>query len=145
MNNKKELDSFGLAGAILNIVVSGIETVLSVILLISGIIIFWDNDSIGILYFCIGLLIISVSIISLIFNTKFLSGEYKYQKIASVMGFICLSILGSVLLSISQIDGDVEKNSILNDLKILKEFYDKNIINEAEYHRLKEKIIYQES
>ena len=38
MNNKKELDSFGLAGAILNIVVSGIETVLSVILLISGII-----------------------------------------------------------------------------------------------------------
>lgn len=143
MDNRKELDSFGLAGAILNIVVSGIVAVTSAIILIGGIIIFWDNDSIGLLYFCIGILFGSVSIISLVFNTKFLSGEYKYQKIASIMGFICLSILGSVLLTISKIEEDNEK--ILNDLKVLKEFFDKNIINETEYQRLKEKIIFQDN
>jgi|SRR5690554_3708665 len=142
MNNNKELDSFGLAGAILNIVVGGIESVASVIFMISGIIIFWD-DSIGLLYFIIGLLIGSIAIISLVFNAKFISGEYKYKKEASVMGFISLSVLGSVLLTISKLEVK-ESASLLNDLKRAKELLDAKVINEEEYVELKRKIIFKD-
>lgn len=141
MNNKKTFDSFGLAGAILNIVVAGMVAIASIVLVISGIIIFWD-DTIGLLYFILGIVFGSVSIITLVFNAKFLSGEYKYQKEASVLGFICLSILGSVLLLLSKpIDETSNDKNLLANLKSLKDLYDAKIINEEEYGELKRKFI----
>jgi len=69
MENKKELDSLGLAGVILNIVVTGLESIGSLILLIAGIVFIW-NDYIGLVYLVMALLLGTLSIIALVFNAK---------------------------------------------------------------------------
>ena len=140
---KKEIDSFGLAGVILNVVVTGIESIGFLVLLVVGLVVIW-SDSIGFLYIIIATFFGTLAVVGLVFNSRLLAGEIKNKKIASVLGFICLSILGSVLLSISKEEEFIlnpVKSSIVEDLSKFKELYDANIITEAEYNTLKSKII----
>lgn len=144
MKGKKELDSLGLAGVIVNVVVTGIESIISVILLVAGLTVIW-NDAIGLLYLVLALILGTLSIIALVFNAKVLAGELSYIKVASVLGFICLSILGSVLLIISSdevVNDDTNKEFNLADtLTKFKELLNSEAITEEEFVALKRKLI----
>jgi len=143
MKNKKELDGLGLAGVIVNVVVTGLESIGSIILMIVGLVVV-INDSIGLLYMIIAILLGSLSIIALIFNAKVLAGELEHKKVASVLGFICLSVLGSVLLIISKEEVRNDKYNeyhIADTLTKFKELVDLGVISDEEFILLKNKII----
>ncbi len=141
---KKELDSLGLAGVIVNVVVLSIESLVAVFLIIAGLVIIVDF-TIGLLYLLLGLALSTISIIALVFNAKVLAGELIHKKVASVLGFICLSVLGSVLLTISKDEvassENVTEHSLADTLTKLKELFDLKAISEVEFTELKRKLI----
>lgn len=141
MENRKELDGLGLAGAILNIVMVGLEILGCLVLLIVGFVLVW-NDGFGLFMIVASILVGSLAIITLIFNAKVLAGELKYKTTASVLGFICLSILGSVLLLISKTEHNNKTViDLAEKLAKFKELYDADIITEEEFKTIKRKLV----
>lgn len=142
MKIEEELDSLGLAGVIVNVVVTGLESLGSLVLFIIGIL---TIDSFGFLYLLGALIIGTLAVIALIFNAKVLAGELQYKKLASILGFICLSILGSVLLIISKLEVGKDENNyqvnLVNTLTKFKEILDLGAITEEEFITLKKNLI----
>lgn len=152
MNGKHQLDGLGKAGVILNVVVGSGEALLSVIYFFIGIILLFNRDvgyGIGLILLC--LLFGSISTIALIYNARVLSGDLQYKQTACILGFVSLSILGSILLIVSQ-DIEVDENGkylstqnnkedLADILTKYKELLDNEAITLDEYNMIKRKLL----
>lgn len=137
---KKSLDAFGVTGAILNIITCVFEIIGSIGLIVL-VILDIGIDFEGIIYLSFSIIALTLSIITIVLNARVLAGETKYKNVASVMGFVCFSILGSIFLTISkESEISVENYNNLNYLIKLKELLDAKVINEDEYMELKKKL-----
>ncbi|MDF2700410.1 MAG: hypothetical protein K0Q49_1968 [Haloplasmataceae bacterium] len=132
----KKLDSLGKAGVIVNLVFFGLEILAALSMLISGI---GDLTDIRFLSIFGALLLGSLTIVATLFNAKVLNGELRYKTLASVLGFVCLSVLGSILLIVSK-DEAIEDH-LADTLTKLKALLDAGAITEVEFNALKNNLI----
>ncbi len=150
MKEKLKLDVFGYAGAIINLIFASFIEVLAVNTFLS----FNGKDIINIilvvlLYLFVGLL----ALYSIIFNIKILKGNTKEKTTAVVLGFLTLSIYGSILLMISRVKTIKDINmdeikkvkidflQIANDIVKFKSLYDNDVISEEEFKSIKQKLL----
>lgn len=152
MKDKIKLDSFGYAGTILNIIFASLIEVATIIKFLDYILYFDEEIMYIILVTLIHLFVGLLALYSIIFNTKILKGNIKERATAIILGFLTLSILGSIFLLISKekTNLDVKENKTLNieidysqlakEIEKFKALYDSGAINEEEYTTIKQKL-----
>ncbi len=150
MKGKYELDGLGKAGVILNVIFGSGLAFFSIVYFFVGIVRLINlGDGISIVIILLSISGISISTIGLVYNARVLSGELEYKYIACIIGFVSLSILGSVLLIVSQNieigyesgNSSTNNNDLADTLIKFKELLDNDAITVEEYSMIKRKIL----